>query len=352
MLVLMIATVLFFSTIIGEPRTDVAYKNMQESNQISVSPFASIQGFGLRSCCPPDYQHLVCLGVVRKLISYYFTQTKHLRLRCRAKPSDIKAISDRVEEVAGYWPNEFQRKPRRIDQCLAYFKATEYRYFLVYLFFLLKDCLPDDYYKHFLLLHCATYIFLSDNHRHMHDFAKGFVEKFVRDMSQLSGHQSVTYNVHCLLHLHEFYLSIGNLNQFSTFPFENFLNVLKHRIKKTRGIFAQTANQLEMLKLICDDFDDRFLHYSIHSPNNCCLLETGDWILCDEFDGSRGGGYKLSFSRVLYEKPISSRIFGIGRYIRSRQYVTGKVINKGLCVPSAKEFIVIPFIRSNGNNSH
>lgn len=333
-----------FSTCVGESRTDSAYRDMRESNQLSMSPFLSVQGFGIRSSCPPDYQHLVCLGLVRKLFYYYFMQTKNLRLRCKVKAADIKHLSDRIEGIAVFWPTEFQRKPRRIDICLPFFKATEYRFFLLYLFFTFKDCLPTEYYEHYLLFHCAVRILLSDRHRHFSDTAKAFIEKFVSSMPSLFGRQSVTYNVHCLLHVHEYYMTIGNLDRFSTFPFENFLSKLKHRVRKTRHIFAQTLNQLEMIKIFCSHTNDESLNYSDRSPNNCCLTESGVWILCDKLDGIVGSGYKLAFSCSLYDTPMPSSELGIGRYVKSKQYVSERLTNKAVCFPMERDYIIIPFV--------
>jgi hypothetical protein len=56
-----------FSTVTKEPRTDQAYA---ENNQLGLSLLAPIAN--LYSDIPVDYQHNVCLGVVRKLFKFYF----------------------------------------------------------------------------------------------------------------------------------------------------------------------------------------------------------------------------------------------------------------------------------------
>ena len=53
-----------------EFRTDTNYNNFEESNQIRRSLLCDV--LPLRASFPPEYMHLVCLGVVRKLLLCYF----------------------------------------------------------------------------------------------------------------------------------------------------------------------------------------------------------------------------------------------------------------------------------------
>ena len=50
-------------------RCDSAYKIGNENKQLSVSPLASVTD--LRCNFPPEFMHSVCLGVVRKMCSYF-----------------------------------------------------------------------------------------------------------------------------------------------------------------------------------------------------------------------------------------------------------------------------------------
>jgi len=119
---------------------------------------------------------------------------------------------------------------------------------------------------------------------------------------------------------------------------------LKHRVRKTREIFAHTLNQLEMIKIFCSDTNDDSFKYSERSPNNCCLTESGDWIICDKLDNDIGSGYRLAFSSSLYNTPMPSCELGIGRYVKSKKYVCGRLTNKAFCLPMDKDYVVIPFV--------
>ena len=59
-----------FPTVVGNARTDEAYAVFEENNQLAVSPLAPIAN--LYSNIPVDYQHNVCLHMVRCLFHFYF----------------------------------------------------------------------------------------------------------------------------------------------------------------------------------------------------------------------------------------------------------------------------------------
>uniref|UniRef100_A0A1I8GEG8 Anaphase-promoting complex subunit 1 n=1 Tax=Macrostomum lignano TaxID=282301 RepID=A0A1I8GEG8_9PLAT len=108
--------------------SNIAYllKNnlLNESNQRAGSgPLMQLPGLEFPKCIPPDYMHLVCLGTVRKLFHFLFSTDDGRR--CKLRPGEITALSEEIERVAPFTPSQFQRRPRRIDQELAHFKASE-----------------------------------------------------------------------------------------------------------------------------------------------------------------------------------------------------------------------------------
>ncbi|KAB0804630.1 hypothetical protein PPYR_01600 [Photinus pyralis] len=102
----------------------------------------------------------------------------------------------------------FSRKPRSLH-FVDKWKATEFRQFLLYTGpFALKGELPNDQYKHFLLFHVA-------------------IRRFVEDFDLFYGDNSITYNVHNLIHLTDDEKINGPLDNFSAFPYENFMKDIK-----------------------------------------------------------------------------------------------------------------------------
>ena len=115
---------IIFPSCVSILRTDNDYSECKEENQVSLSPLSSI--VGLQSKFPPEYMHLVCLGIVRKMFHYYFTRTKGLNLQCRLSQSLITQLNEDIAYVSRFTPREFQRKIRHLKE-LEHFKATEFR---------------------------------------------------------------------------------------------------------------------------------------------------------------------------------------------------------------------------------
>ena len=183
--------------------------------------FPMVTGFAL------DAMHLVYLGVVRKLLMYW---KKNL------SSTVVDELSNSLQHIAPYIPSLFQRRCRSFDE-LEKWKATEYRLFLLYLGpVVLKDAIPTAEYNLFMLLSVAMNILSSQSlcrQTKMILFAKDLLCQFVADTINVFGHSFVTYNTHSLIHLADDVLKFGQaLNEFTSFPFENFLG---HMIRDVRG---------------------------------------------------------------------------------------------------------------------
>ena len=126
----------------------------QAEHHIGISPFEDITLLNMVNSFPLDYMHLVCLGVVRKLIVMWKRGSKKFRL-----PTEkILQLSIHLESIQSCVPSEFARKPRSILE-LDRWKATEFRQFLLYTGpVILRDILNSDMYLNFLILHCAISI--------------------------------------------------------------------------------------------------------------------------------------------------------------------------------------------------
>lgn len=331
-----------------DKREDISYADFKENNQKSLSPLSAI--VGLNSGFVPDPMHCVYLGVVRKLLGYYCSTTKNLRLPCRLSSHHIKQVSDRILRYRNCFGPEFQRKIRPLKE-LEHFKATEFRIFILYLCpVLMKDILPPRYFDHLLLLHFSMYVYAS-NDDHYFSQADACLHNFIAYMSDLFGHQSMIYNIHVLSHLPEFVRKYGALDSFSAFEFENYLNLIKRRLSPTREVFKNSVTQMRILRsLSCNETIIRPL-FSSSSPNNCCIDIEFQVILIKEVaDDGNISGMLLNFHRCLYTKPYSSEILKIGYYQKSRTYlVDRKVLKKCLIFQSTcmNEYLVIPYVTNN-----
>lgn len=112
--------------------------------------------FDLVSQAPLDSMHLAYLGVVKKIVTQFWlaktpTQTK-LSFSAR------QIISEKLSSLKAWLPQEFNRKPRGLQEC-GMWKATEWRSFLLYMGpVVLRKILQQFVYEHFLMLSNAIFL--------------------------------------------------------------------------------------------------------------------------------------------------------------------------------------------------
>ena len=99
---------------------------------------------------------------------------------------------------------------------LNHFKATEFRQFLLYSApTVLQNVFDDEYYEHFILLHCTMRLLSLENiDNDTFVYCQEAVETYVNMCEHLYGEQFLSYNVHSLLHV------VGDVKQFG--PLESF----------------------------------------------------------------------------------------------------------------------------------
>ena len=195
-----------------------------------------------------DYMHLVCLGVMKRVIQYL----KNGPRRCRISANQMQQISNRLESYKGKLPSEMARQPRdfkEIKTC----KAREFRVFLLYSgVVVLKGIVDQQYYVHFLTLCVAMRIMLNPNSEQRNnflDYAKKLMIYFVRKSVELYTERFCSYNVHSLIHLHEDVLHFDtDLHTISCFPFENYLQVLKKHVRQSESPITQVVKRIKELE--------------------------------------------------------------------------------------------------------
>jgi len=136
-------------------------------------------------------------------------------------------------------PVEFNRKPRSLLEAKRW-KATEFRQFLLYTGpVVLKKILNNDRYINFLSLHVAITILASSKYSYFIDYASDLFLYFVNTFKILYGAKNISHNVRNLLHLSEDVRVYSPLDNFSAFPFENYLQSILKTIRKNEKPLAQ-----------------------------------------------------------------------------------------------------------------
>ncbi len=222
-------------------------KEAQEKNEttMGIKGFSILHGvlnipFGV----PIDYMHAVLEGVTKKLLKFWFATKYH------NNPYYLRPYISRIDKemLRIKPPHEFRRSPRSIESSLFFWKASEYRVFLLfYAVPVLKRFLPSKYLQHLSLLVFAIHSLLSD-HINVHDIKQInlCLKRFYDLFPKLYSLDSCTANVHSLIHLAHFVMVWGPLWTHSTFCFENANGVLKRHIHGTRNVLLQCVFMMKM----------------------------------------------------------------------------------------------------------
>lgn len=225
----------------AELRTDHSFRALiNEEHHTGQSPLTKLS-VDMITAFPLDYMHLICLGVMRKLLYLWIKGPLHVRIGRQAV--------DRLSETLVYFreqaPLEFSRKPRSLAY-LDRWKATELRQFLLYTGMVsLHGVLDDVLYNNFMLLSVAMYILLSPQLCLKYsDFASELLKTFVSNFGDIYGKQFLTYNVHATVHLASEAKIHGPLDNVSGFVFENHLGKLKKLIRKPHAPLQQIIRRL------------------------------------------------------------------------------------------------------------
>lgn len=228
-------------------RTDDEFKSMADESHhhgptpLSLLPVGLVSQFGF------DYMHLVCLGVVRKLLKFWLGG--HIRkdpsLASRLCARNVLLLSQNLLKHHNSIPIEFARKPRSVHE-VDRWKATEYQQFLLYTGpVFLRDVLSEVVFNHFMLLSVALTLLISPTFCSQYtDYAHSLLCLFVEQAKHLYGEDFVVYNVHGLTHLADDVKQHGSLDQFSAFPFENKLKAFKKLVRKPSCPLTQIIRQL------------------------------------------------------------------------------------------------------------
>ncbi|KAJ8964072.1 hypothetical protein NQ314_005155 [Rhamnusium bicolor] len=212
-------------------RSDIEFREqVDEEYHLGETVLTKLPDFDMVRNVPLDYMHLLCLGVVKRLLVHKTYGWVFARQPFKFSYSNIKKISDLLSSLNKFIPSEFCTKTRSIEECKRY-KATEFRLFLLYVgSVVFKSSLNPQFYSNFLNLHVASLIMCRQEYHkdaQMLSYANDLMKYFVKKTCEMYGHDFVSHNVHNLVHLAGDVSLNGKLDNFSAFPFENYMSQLK-----------------------------------------------------------------------------------------------------------------------------
>jgi len=329
-------------------RTDNSFrlKSNAEYHKDGLSPLINLP-VDVTKCVVLDYMHCLCQGVMKRLLDFWVKGKKPIRILEEKKDSISLALFNLRKSV----PSEFARLPRSLDD-LEYWKATEFREFLLYTgIIVLKSNVKKEQYNHFLILFTSIRILCSDKIFNTHsELASKLIIEFVQNYSSIYGSKFVSYNVHSLIHLPFFVNLHGPLDNFSAFKYENYLQTLKKSMKCCRFPLAEILNKvlasegeelktplkndlfLESFKIDKNLSNFRFTYYNkitLKSNNytlscdnikdQCIILENENIVMIKKIyklNSKNDSSIKLSVVKYLtvnnlFLEPVPSRLVGV-----------------------------------------
>ncbi|XP_049527324.1 LOW QUALITY PROTEIN: uncharacterized protein LOC125947055 [Dermacentor silvarum] len=288
-------------------RMNASFRSQENKHHHSgVSPFLSLD-VDMIAFFPSEYMHLVCLGVMRRLLRNWVCQGHSNRLSRLYR----NQLNESLREASKAFPTCFQRKPRGTEE-LDRWKATEFRTFLLYVGpVVLKPLLPASQYKHFVMFHVAVRILASPQHyREYNVFAKDLLRYFVQELSELYGKKQLVYNVHSLIHLADQCLDHGPLDEFSAFHFESYLGRIKKLLRSSNKPLSQLSRRISELRHSSRNQVKQKLQHV--KPGDCFLIDSTPVVVLEIMADHFKGGI-LPNARDFFKLPLKSSQLNIWR---------------------------------------
>lgn len=229
--------------VIDNLRTDQNFAdNKYGDYQTADTILKEIPNFGLVSSIVLNYMHLICLGVVKKLILIWVQGPRTVKLSQQL----VNQISGSLLNLQNSVPNDFVRRPRSLKD-IKMWKATELRQFILYTGpVVLKGILREDCYINFITLHIAITILvsptLSNNYNNIM-WAQMLLEYFLKCFKKIYGAAFMSHNLHNLLYICSDVQKYGPLDEFSAFRFENYMSNIKKILRKHEKPLQQLSRR-------------------------------------------------------------------------------------------------------------
>ncbi|KAG4076860.1 hypothetical protein HA402_006570 [Bradysia odoriphaga] len=235
-------------------RTDETFRSKEnEEHHHSTSPLEELSIDMVRDI-PLEYLHLILYGGMKRLLTLWVDGTRYFKFSKTA----IEEISKKHEKVGLTKPTELN-KPTRSLKCLSFWKATEFRTFLLKTGpIVLRDHLTEEIYNHFLTLHCAVTICCSKSLLMYLPVANQLFRSFTERFGDLYGDENKTYSIHSLIHVTDDVERFGVFDEYSAFPGENNLGFLKSLVRGGHLPLQQVVRRIaerEACEKICE-FED------------------------------------------------------------------------------------------------
>ena len=325
------------------------YSEHQISKSLSKLEIPMVTGFVL------DYMHLVCLGVTKKLIKNYINNISS---------SVHSKISSQLLEIRKCTPTDFQGWPRSLDE-FSDFKATEFRFFLLYAgIVVMKGKVSHHEYKLLLALSVVMRILLSETmvkDNSTVSYCKNLLEWFTTESIVFYGPMFSSYNVHSIIHLADDVINHKvSLNKISAFPFENYLGKIKRKIHSGTYTLAQVVKRLdEHSKVIHLLPTKRSVIFNTNFRNRVYYISKIGFVVVEKVVENKYFCKLFKFLKLtnFFESPLPSSVIHIYHLTtlsncKEIELEQNTLLHKAIMMPCDKgRYVLIPLLHCNLNNN-
>ena len=223
------------------------------------------------------------------------------------------------------------------------------------------SCLKINTNSFLCYLSIAIRILCSKSFSQVHelvDYAETLLKKFVEDFKKTYKNTSVVYNIHSLLHLPDDVRRLGPLDTFSAFNFENFLGIMKRRIRSGSHPLAQISRRLS--EISSSTLSEKTFNKSskatkinkfsviIGDMKNSCMLFSDDSVgIIVKQTQDTLHVKKFVKKYPLFEKPISTSFLNLYRVPdKTKNVCKDKNDVKAKCFicPFSGDYAIIPIL--------
>lgn len=368
-------------------RTDRSFRNKEQEEHHKFVTIIEELPIDIIKCFPLDYLHLILLGIMKRLLKIWLKGSANFGVKFSAR--DIKLISDRLDTAKHNQPHDINRAIRGLDS-IHFWKATEFRTFLLKTGpVVLQDILPLEAFNHFLTLHCAVTICCTRNLLIYKEIARELFKEFCIRYTEIYGEDSITYNIHSLIHVIDDIENFGVFDSFSAFPFETKLHSIKRLLRTGNKPLQQAAKRLlELQQVDIGNYTEQqicpvllkpkhgifkhslIVYAEIHLKHIALNSGNSDkWILTNALEiieikyfferGHQiyifGSSLPKSFYKDLYNLPIKSRNINIYKTIIHKkepvEICIEEIFCKLFCIPiNTNESAFIPLCHTFSHN--
>lgn len=224
-------------------RTNESFRNRSQAAHHKEYSILEELPINMVDCFPvSDSLHLIEHGVMKKNLLVWLNGKTLSDFKI--KKEELKALNQDIYFANKEMCSDIKRSTRSIDY-IKYWKATEFRTFLLYIGpILLRDRLPFEIYEHFLLLFCAVRICSCQLYVKIFPLAEKLFLEYVENYILIYGRDHIVSNIHNLIHVFNDVKTLGNLNTISAYKFEDCLGQLKKRVKTCNLPVEQIARRI------------------------------------------------------------------------------------------------------------